>query len=91
MEYLVRIMSWAFPDFDMQWLVNETKANIFRELDFLEEARNSEKIAIMFRDYPWLKIPKVFWEYSTDRVLVMEFVEGGQVNDVNYVKVAMLY
>lgn len=34
----------------------------------------------------WLKIPKVYWELSTDRVLVMEYLEGGQVTDLNYMK-----
>lgn len=34
----------------------------------------------------WLKIPKIYWELSTDRVLVMEYCEGGQVNDLEYLK-----
>jgi aarF domain-containing kinase len=40
----------------------------------------------MFHDTPWLKIPKIYWELSSDRVLTMEYVEGGQVNDLNYIK-----
>lgn len=38
----------------------------------------------MFKDYSWLKVPKVFWEISTKRVLVMEYVTGGQVTDLKY-------
>lgn len=91
MEFLVKIMERLFPDFSIQWLVNETKINIFRELDFTEEGRNSEKLAEMFKHYTWLKVPKVFWEYTTDRVLIMEYVTGGQVNDLKYVKVISIY
>lgn len=38
----------------------------------------------MFKDYKWLKVPKIFWEISTKRVLVMEYLTGGQVNDLEY-------
>ncbi|CAG7818707.1 unnamed protein product, partial [Allacma fusca] len=31
-------------------------------------------------------IPKIFWKYSSDRVLVMEFSEGGFVNDLEYIQ-----
>ena len=32
------------------------------------------------------QIPKIFWKYSSERVLVMEFVEGGYVNDLEYMR-----
>ncbi|GAB0087863.1 AarF domain-containing kinase 1 [Sergentomyia squamirostris] len=86
MEVCCKIMAWIFPDFNMQWLVDESKKNLPIELDFLNEGRNAEKVASMFKDYKWLKVPKIFWEHSTDRVLVMEYVEGGQVDDLEYMK-----
>uniref|UniRef100_A0A1B0CL93 Protein kinase domain-containing protein n=2 Tax=Lutzomyia longipalpis TaxID=7200 RepID=A0A1B0CL93_LUTLO len=86
MEICCKVMAWIFPDFNMQWLVDESKRNLPIELDFLNEGRNAEKIAGMFKGYKWLKIPKIFWKYSTDRVLVMEYVEGGQVDDVEYMR-----
>lgn len=39
-----------------------------------------------FKNCSWLKIPKIFWEMSTDRVLIMEYLEGGQVNDLDYIQ-----
>lgn len=44
MEVLVHAMSWAFPDFKMQWLVDETKKNLPIELDFEHEGRNADKV-----------------------------------------------
>lgn len=44
MEYLVKIMEFVFPDFKMQWLVDESKKNLPQELDFLNEGRNAEKV-----------------------------------------------
>ncbi|KAI5634361.1 ABC1 family domain-containing protein [Phthorimaea operculella] len=85
MEMIIKVMSVVFPDFQMQWLVDETKKNIQLELDFLQEGRNAEKVAELFSHYKWLKVPKVFWDYCTERVLVMEYVQGGQVNDIKYI------
>ncbi|CAH2235282.1 aarF domain-containing kinase 1 [Pararge aegeria] len=85
MEFIINTMTRVFPDFQMQWLIEETKKNIAKELDFLQEGKNAEKVAEMFKNYTWLKVPKIYWNYSTERVLVMEYVNGGQVNDVNYI------
>ncbi|KAL4713146.1 hypothetical protein ACJJTC_018791 [Scirpophaga incertulas] len=86
MEFVLKTMSKVFPDFQMQWLIDETKKNLTKELDFIQEGQNAEKVAILFKNYKWLKVPKVFWDYCTKRVLVMEYVTGGLVNDVRYVE-----
>ncbi|KAL1500909.1 hypothetical protein ABEB36_006328 [Hypothenemus hampei] len=86
MEILVKIMSWVFPEFKFQWLVEESKKNIPQELDFVQEGHNAEKVAQLFLNVSWLKIPKVQWDLTTSRVLTMDFLEGGQVNDLNYIE-----
>lgn len=91
MEFIIKSMSIIFPDFQMQWLIDETKKNIAKELDFIQEGHNAERVAKLFSDYKWLKVPKIFWEYSTERVLVMEYVDGGQVNDIEYIDVRILF
>lgn len=114
MEILCKMMSLVFPDFKMQWLVDESKKNLPIELDFLNEGHNAEKVRLfvpfvvgsthlqknqnqsklyphsqvadMFKNFKWLKVPRIFWELSSKRVLVMEYVKGGQVNDLEYIK-----
>jgi aarF domain-containing kinase len=86
MEYLVKIMGWVFPEFKFQWLVDETKKNIPQELNFEQEGHNAEKIAKMFEHIEWLHVPKVRWDLTTSRVLTMDFINGGQVNDLEYIK-----
>ncbi|XP_046747285.1 aarF domain-containing kinase 1 isoform X2 [Diprion similis] len=86
MAALVKITSWVFPDFKFDWIVDESKKNIPQELDFTLEGRNAEKVKSLFKDFHWLKVPNIFWELSSSRVLTMEFLEGGHVNDVNYLK-----
>ncbi|KAL7992601.1 hypothetical protein Chor_016857, partial [Crotalus horridus] len=84
MEILVLVVKQIFPDFEFMWLVDEAKKNLPLELDFLNEGKNAEKVAYMLRCFDFLKVPKIYWELSTRRVLFMEFMEGGQVNDKDY-------
>lgn len=44
MEVLCNVVSWFFPDFKFQWLVEESKKNLPIELDFLHEGKNAEKV-----------------------------------------------
>uniref|UniRef100_A0A8C9WKJ2 AarF domain-containing protein kinase 1 n=1 Tax=Scleropages formosus TaxID=113540 RepID=A0A8C9WKJ2_SCLFO len=86
MEFLLQAVHWVFPDFSFMWLVEEAKKNMPLELDFLNEGRNAEKVAEMLKDFDFLKVPKIHWDLSTKRILTMDFVEGGQVNDRDYMK-----
>ncbi|XP_004082471.2 uncharacterized aarF domain-containing protein kinase 1 isoform X1 [Oryzias latipes] len=86
MEVLLKAIHWLFPDFAFMWLVEEAKKNMPLELDFLNEGHNAEKVASMLAHFPFLKVPMIHWDLSTKRILTMEFIEGGQVNDKNYMK-----
>lgn len=86
MELLVHIVDWLFPDFTLMWLAEETKRNLPLELDFIHEGQNAERVRRMFSALPWLKVPAIYWNFSTTRVLTMEYFEGGQVDDDSYIK-----
>uniref|UniRef100_A0A8C5HLI5 AarF domain-containing protein kinase 1 n=1 Tax=Gouania willdenowi TaxID=441366 RepID=A0A8C5HLI5_GOUWI len=86
MEALLNMVHLIFPDFAFMWLVEEAKKNMPLELDFLNEGRNAEKVASMLSHFPFLKVPMIHWDLSTKRILTMEFAEGGQVNDREYMK-----
>ncbi|KAM6202668.1 aarF domain-containing protein kinase 1 [Rhynchocyon petersi] len=86
MEMLVLAVKQLFPEFEFMWLVDEAKKNLPLELDFLNEGRNAEKVAQMLKHFNFLKVPRIYWELSSKRVLLMEFVEGGQVNDRDYME-----
>ncbi|XP_055016353.1 aarF domain-containing protein kinase 1 isoform X2 [Boleophthalmus pectinirostris] len=86
MEVLVKAVHWLFPDFAFMWLLEEAKKNMPLELDFLNEGRNAEKVAKMLSHFPFLKVPKIHWDLSTKRILTMDFADGGQVNDKEYIQ-----
>lgn len=57
-------------------LVAEFRKYLLREIDFLHEASNAQKLHRNFADFPGVRIPKTFDTHSTRRVLIMELVEG---------------
>ncbi len=57
-------------------LVHEFSRWTDRELDFCQEGKNALHFFYYFKGYPQVKIPKVFLEHTTERILVMEFIHG---------------
>lgn len=56
--------------------LEELRIMLERELDYLYEMRNTQKVAHNFRHEPEVHIPKMFPELCTKRILVMEFIDG---------------
>ena len=63
-------------------MVEEFKKAIQRELDFTNEARNYEKFRINFKDINYIKVPKIYWNMTTTKVLTMEFIGGVKINEI---------
>jgi ubiquinone biosynthesis protein len=57
-------------------VVNELETMLHNEINYLLEAKNAERIYMNFQKEAWVKIPKIFPEYSTKRILTMELIEG---------------
>ncbi|CAI0554639.1 unnamed protein product [Linum tenue] len=53
-----------------------------REIDYTKEAENSELFASNFKDMDYVKVPNIYWEYTTPQVLTMEYVPGIKINKV---------
>jgi aarF domain-containing kinase len=62
-------------------LVPDFAASLRNELDFLQEARNGERVAKMFAGNDKIHIPEILGNYSSERVLTMEWISGVKVND----------
>ena len=75
-DALLRLAAWLFPDFSYAWIGEETRKNLPLELDFVHEARNSERTARDFADWDAVYVPRIEWDRTSKRVLTMEFIEG---------------
>lgn len=84
MDMLVRLVEYNFPDFSFSWIADEMKRNLPLELDFLNEGRNADRVKNMLSHLKWLRIPNINWSHSSTRVLTMEYLEGGEVTNKEY-------
>jgi ubiquinone biosynthesis protein len=62
--------------YDPVGIISEFEYTMIRELDFLNEAANTDKLHKYFEDNPNVQIPKIYSEYTSKRVLVEEFIRG---------------
>ncbi len=76
---LVGLLEKYVPEsqiYNPKGIVDEFCRTLELETNFIVEANNIRKFTENFKDHTNIKIPQVFLEYSTSRVLVMEFMEG---------------
>ena len=87
----IRLILYAlgkvFPKFNFGWMMDSVTGNLERELNFQIEGENADRCYAQLSPYlKFIYVPKVFWEYTTTRVLVMEYIDGIKVSDVEKVK-----
>ncbi|MCK0472857.1 AarF/ABC1/UbiB kinase family protein [Halalkalibacter sp. APA_J-10(15)] len=72
-------LGWA-AKYRLKEVVEEFSQALIAELDYRREGRNGERIARQFEGDHTVHIPCVYWDYTTKKVLTMEFVEGVKLN-----------
>ncbi|MBF2035925.1 MAG: AarF/ABC1/UbiB kinase family protein [Leptolyngbyaceae cyanobacterium T60_A2020_046] len=75
---------------DLTLIVDEFGGKLFEEIDYLNEGRNAELFAANFQDDPRVKVPKIYWSYSTTTVLTLEWINGFKLTDIDRVQQANL-
>jgi predicted unusual protein kinase regulating ubiquinone biosynthesis (AarF/ABC1/UbiB family) len=65
-----------FRSFDVRAMADEISERISEELDYAAELANQIEFAEHYRGHPFVRVPEVFPELSSDRVLTMEMVHG---------------
>ena len=74
-ETLAMLLGMVFPGLDPQELVEELRARITEELDYVNEADNVRLFADYYRGHPHIWIPDVVTTHSSGTVLTTEFVD----------------
>jgi predicted unusual protein kinase regulating ubiquinone biosynthesis (AarF/ABC1/UbiB family) len=68
--------SFALKNLDVKALVDELRARMADELDYRHEAECQTEFALRYEGHPYMRVPKVVPERSTQRVLTSEWVDG---------------
>lgn len=84
MRALSALMLKYIPEseiFNPSGIVDEFSRTIKKELNFVDESKNILRFAKNFRDDDTIKIPEVYTQYISDKVIVMERIQGIRIND----------
>lgn len=57
-------------------IVHQFTLSMRRELDLAAECRNAERMMTNFIGDPNIIIPKVYWQWTSERINVQEFIDG---------------
>lgn len=66
--------------YDPVGLVKEFRRSIMREMNFTREGRTVDRFAVNFAESETVYTPKIFWDYTGDIVLTMEYVDGIKIS-----------
>ena len=83
---MLRFFYKGYPRVNLMDLASDYENVLLNELDFRIEAANAKKTFENFKNSHLLYVPKIFDEYTTKKILVMEYVDGIPVTDVNQMK-----
>ncbi|HVP25202.1 MAG TPA: AarF/UbiB family protein [Methanomicrobiales archaeon] len=89
LQGLARRVEEVFPDlrvYNPTGMVHDFAVQIRKELDFVRDGKNAERLARNMRDLDGIRCPEIFWQYSGARLLVMEYAEGVRIDDVEGIR-----
>jgi predicted unusual protein kinase regulating ubiquinone biosynthesis (AarF/ABC1/UbiB family) len=66
---------------DLMGVYREFRRTVYEEIDYVTEATNAQRFREMFQHDPTIYIPFIHEAYISQRVLVMEWVDGIKIND----------
>jgi ubiquinone biosynthesis protein len=68
--------------YDLVEIAEDFAFTLRGELDYRREGHNADRFRENFRGERYLYVPKVYWDYTTRRVLVLERIYGIKIDDV---------
>ncbi|HEX6555334.1 MAG TPA: AarF/UbiB family protein [Ktedonobacteraceae bacterium] len=84
----LKLVIWVITRFvnmndfiDLMGVYHEFERTIYEEIDYVREAANANRFKEMFKDDPLIYIPRVYDQYVSRRVLVLEWIDGIKIND----------
>lgn len=81
---------WGGPGRDWIGIYEECRRTLWEEVDYLNEGRNADTFRRNFRDMPQIAVPKVYWRYTSPRLLTLEYLPGIKISDYEALSAAGL-
>ncbi|KAG6485014.1 hypothetical protein ZIOFF_053542 [Zingiber officinale] len=58
---------------------------LYQEIDYINEGKNADRFCRDFRNIKWVRVPLIRWDYTTMKVLTMEYVPGTKINNLEQI------
>ncbi|KAJ4786061.1 Protein kinase superfamily protein [Rhynchospora pubera] len=69
-----------FVTSDVVALIDEFARRVYQELNYVQEGQNARRFRKLYADKQDVLVPDIFWEYTSGKVLTMEWIEGVKLN-----------
>jgi predicted unusual protein kinase regulating ubiquinone biosynthesis (AarF/ABC1/UbiB family) len=63
---------------------------LWEEIDYLNEGRNADTFRRNFRNENWIRVPRVYWRYTSPRTLTLEYAPGIKISHYEALEAAGL-
>ncbi|MGH7255882.1 MAG: ABC1 kinase family protein, partial [Nitrospirales bacterium] len=80
--WATKLLQWWVPTIRFDLLHQEFCHLLSQELDYLQEGRSADTFRANFSGDPRIVVPRIFWEFTTPRVLTLEFIDGIKITNV---------
>lgn len=83
-DKLVGLASFIASDlkkYNLQQIYREFFDLLYQEIDYVHEGKNGDHFRQNFSGYSQVLVPKVYWQYTTRRVLTLEYLPGIKIDD----------
>lgn len=75
---------------DWMGIYEECCRILWEEIDYLKEGRNADTFRRNFRNIDWVKVPRVYWRYTSSQVLTLEYAPGIKISQHEAIEAAGL-
>ncbi|MEB3288379.1 MAG: AarF/ABC1/UbiB kinase family protein [Leptolyngbya sp.] len=75
---------------DWMGIYEECCRILWEEIDYLNEGRNADTFRRNFRAMTWVQVPRVFWRYTSPRILTLEYMPGIKISHYEALEAAGL-
>jgi predicted unusual protein kinase regulating ubiquinone biosynthesis (AarF/ABC1/UbiB family) len=62
-------------------IYDECSRILYQEIDYRLEGKNADLFRENFKDVSWVRVPRVYWEFTSPETLVLEYLPGTKIND----------
>jgi predicted unusual protein kinase regulating ubiquinone biosynthesis (AarF/ABC1/UbiB family) len=75
---------------DWMGIYEECCRILWEEIEYLNEGQNADTFRRNFRNYDWVRVPRVYWRYTSPRVLTLEYLPGIKISHYEALEAAGL-